>query len=303
MSIGAKIGAGFAVGLVIIVAIGVSAYVSTQRLLEANRWVTHTHEVLEGLEHVLSVLTDAETGQRGFVLTGEERYLEPYHAATGQVQHDIDDAGRTDPRQPGPAREPPAGPQARRRQAGRTAETIQLRRKSGLEAALPVVLTDRGKKIMDDLRGVVAEMETREQQLLDERNAAADASRRPHRLDDCPLDAARLAGVGRCGRGPDAHGAIRRPRRAARSRRKSGRGIAIRYVSAVVAVAVAVVLRWRLEESFGPLPLFITFYPAVLLVASIGGGGPGIVATVLSALAADYWFIQPYGSFGIEAPE
>ncbi len=62
MSIGAKIGAWFTVGLVIIAAIGVSAYVSTQRLIEENRWVVHTYEVKEGLEHVLSVLKDAETG-------------------------------------------------------------------------------------------------------------------------------------------------------------------------------------------------------------------------------------------------
>ena len=55
-------------------------------------------------------------------------------------------------------------------------------------------------------------------------------------------------------------------------------------------------------ESFGPIPPYIYAFPAVLLVASIGGGGPGIVATVLSALAADYWFIPPYGSFTIEAP-
>ena len=74
------------------------------------------------------------------------------------------------------------------------------------------------------------------------------------------------------------------------------------YASAVVIVAVAAVLRWRLVDSFGPLPTFLTFYPAVLLVASIGGGGPGILATVLSALAADYWFIPPYGSFRVEAP-
>ena len=98
MSIGAKIGAGFAVGLVIIVAIGVSAYVSTQRLIEENRRVTHTHEVIEGLEHVLSVLKDAETGQRGFILTGEERYLEPYNAATGEIQRRHRRAGRTDQR-------------------------------------------------------------------------------------------------------------------------------------------------------------------------------------------------------------
>jgi K+-sensing histidine kinase KdpD len=47
------------------------------------------------------------------------------------------------------------------------------------------------------------------------------------------------------------------------------------------------------------MPYFVTFYPAVLLVASIAGGGPGIVATILSALAADYWFIAPIGEFGI----
>ena len=70
----------------------------------------------------------------------------------------------------------------------------------------------------------------------------------------------------------------------------------------MIIVAVAVVLQVRLADSFGSLPPFITLYPAVLLAASIGGGGPGIVATVLSALAADYWFLAPYGSLRIEAP-
>ena len=103
-------------------------------------------------------------------------------------------------------------------------ETIELRRKSGLEAALAVIRADQGKKIMDELRGVVAEMESREQQLLKERNEAANDQRRPHHLDDCRVDAHRIAGVGRCRRGADAHRAIRRPRRAAQhSREKVGR--------------------------------------------------------------------------------
>jgi PAS domain S-box-containing protein len=82
---------------------------------------------------------------------------------------------------------------------------------------------------------------------------------------------------------------------------KKWRRIAAEYAAAVTVVAVAAVVQWRLVESFGPLPLFLVFYPAVLLVASIGGGGPGILATVLSALAADYWFVKPYGSFHVEA--
>ncbi|MGA2034174.1 MAG: PAS domain S-box protein [Thermoguttaceae bacterium] len=84
--------------------------------------------------------------------------------------------------------------------------------------------------------------------------------------------------------------------------RRKWAGIAIRYAFAVVVIAVAVLLRWRLVDAFGPLPTFVTFYPAVLLVASLAGGGPGILATVLAALAADYWFLAPYGSLRIDAP-
>jgi len=78
--------------------------------------------------------------------------------------------------------------------------------------------------------------------------------------------------------------------------------IAIRYAVAVALAAVAVWTRRWLVNSFGPMPLFITFYPAVLLAASIAGGGPGILTSVLSSLAASYWFIAPYQSFAINAP-
>ena len=80
-------------------------------------------------------------------------------------------------------------------------------------------------------------------------------------------------------------GRDRRSVRLGGGHRRRGRG---------AAMAVGEVLR--------PMPPFITFYPAVLLVAAIGGGGPGILATVLSALAADYWFLPPYGSFHVAAP-
>ena len=302
MSMGAKIGAGFAVFLAIIVAIGVRAYVDTQRLLEANRWVTHTHEVIEGLDRVLSVLKDAETGQRGFVLTGEERYLEPYNAAAGQIEHEIktltaltrDNAAQQESLQ-----------QVRKLADAKLAElqeTIQLRRKSGLQAAVPVILTDRGKKIMDELRGVLAEMRDREQRLLDERNAVADAvaNRTVATVSVwVPIALLALAIAAVVLMRSVRFGGSAAPRET--PGRKWG-GIAVRYASAVMIVAVAAALRWRLEASFGHLPTYVTFYPAVLLVASIGGGGPGIVATVLAALAADYWFIAPYESFRIGAP-
>ncbi|MCE5229278.1 sensor histidine kinase [bacterium] len=73
------------------------------------------------------------------------------------------------------------------------------------------------------------------------------------------------------------------------------------YSFAVLAVAIATYLRWWLERLFGPMPIFVTLYPAVLLVAAIARTGAAILSIALAALAADYYFIPPYG-FGIESP-
>jgi CHASE3 domain sensor protein len=51
----------------------------------SERWVTHTHQVLSAIEAVSSELKDAETGQRGYLLTSKEAYLEPYLSALSNV--------------------------------------------------------------------------------------------------------------------------------------------------------------------------------------------------------------------------
>ena len=282
--------------------VGGSAYVSTQHLLEANRLVIHTHEVQEKLEDVLSAHLDAETGQRGFIITGEERYLGLTTRASAGSQQDIDTLASLTRDN---ASQQESLQQVRKLSDAKLAElreTIRLRRESGLKAALPVILTGRCKKIMDDLRGVVGQMKAREQTLLNEQTAAAQAVAShviwtiavwiPLALVVLAVAAIVLVRTVRFG------GPAPWPSTAG----QAWAGIAIRYGFAVISVAVAAVLWQRLAESFGPLPVFITFYPAVLLVASLAGGGPGIVTAVLSALAADYWFLPPYGAFSIDAP-
>jgi PAS domain S-box-containing protein len=62
------------------------------------------------------------------------------------------------------------------------------------------------------------------------------------------------------------------------------------------AAGAALLLRLALTRLVGPgLPTFITFYPAVILVALTAGVGPGLAATLAAALAADYWIIPPLG--------
>ncbi len=75
----------------------------------------------------------------------------------------------------------------------------------------------------------------------------------------------------------------------------------IRYGLAVSLVAVAFLLRLVLTEFAGPgLPTYVTFYPAVMFVAIVAGFWPGVVATAIVALGADYWILPPQG-FGIES--
>ncbi len=76
------------------------------------------------------------------------------------------------------------------------------------------------------------------------------------------------------------------------------RSVALRYSAAVGAVIVAGTAHTWLER-FGSLPPFITFSPTVLLVAILAGGGPGILATLLSAAMADYLWFPPFRTYSL----
>jgi PAS domain S-box-containing protein len=117
-----------------------------------------SHDFVVGMDDVLSNLQDAETGQRGYLLTGDERYLEPYTKSHAVVAASIDRL-----------RSFVASDGIRREQLNELAEatsaklaeleqTIKLRRESGLDAALAVVKTDRGRAYMGQVRNEIAAM-------------------------------------------------------------------------------------------------------------------------------------------------
>ena len=54
------------------------------RMHEDSWWVAHTHEVLTGLSDMLSTMTDAETGVRGYLFTGDAKYLTPYNESAAK---------------------------------------------------------------------------------------------------------------------------------------------------------------------------------------------------------------------------
>jgi signal transduction histidine kinase/DNA-binding response OmpR family regulator/CHASE3 domain sensor protein len=167
---------GLAAVLVFFLISGVLAYRNIQTLKDDNQRIVHSHQVLIVLDELLSTMKDAETGQRGFLLTGDEHYLEPYSAALLAVVTQLDELGlltRDNPNQQ--ARIPTLKLHIDAKLA-ELKETIDLRRTQGAAAALAVVTTDRGKAEMDSVRAQLATMNQEEVALREKRLAEmADA--------------------------------------------------------------------------------------------------------------------------------
>ena len=167
---------GFWIALVTIVVNAVVVFASFRTIIGSNRWVEHTRQVIAEGEHVLSVLKDAETGQRGYLLTGRDEYLEPYRAARAEIDTALDKLRSLT--SDNPAQKPRIA-DLQLTAADKLAEleqTLSLRRERGMEAALEVVNTDRGKRLMDRARAVVSDVQDEERRLLDDRTAASQAA-------------------------------------------------------------------------------------------------------------------------------
>ncbi len=178
MRIGTRILAGYALALLVVGGVGIIAYRSTTELVESADLVAHSHKVQEGISTVISTLKDAETGQRGFVMTGEQRYLEPYLAALKAIDKTLQDLRELTADNPNQQRRLEALRPFVSAKLGELAETVALRRQHGLEAALKVVLTDRGKNDMDQARRIAGEMTDEASQVLAQREQASRATAR-----------------------------------------------------------------------------------------------------------------------------
>ena len=135
-------------------------------------WVIHTHEVQLKLSEILLVLTNAETGQRGFLYTGQDGYLAPYDRAVHQVDSEIDElAGLTADNPTQQAFIAQLRPLAHEKLA-ELASTISLYRAGKTEDARKLVLSDAGLRTMVKIRSAISAMEDEEGRLERERDAS-----------------------------------------------------------------------------------------------------------------------------------
>lgn len=178
LSIAGKTAAGFSVSMVIVLALGVVSYRNTQRLFETSKQVTHTHDVLQQIEQVVSTAKDAETGQRGYVITGLDRFLEPYNAALTRLDGEVRELRRLTADNPAQQRRLDALEPVIAAKLAELQKVLDLRRDKSLEAAVDLVKGDKGRQLMEQIRDTLGQMAAEEQRLLQVRAADADATTR-----------------------------------------------------------------------------------------------------------------------------
>ncbi len=181
IGVGRKLYLGFAAMVVIVLGLAGTAYTRFAELDEARSWDQHTYEVMLTTSEIMESLLDIETGERGFVITGVESFLEPYRRGRDRFEQSMSRAReltRDNPRQ-----------QARLEKVDKLHDEwlssvlepiIQQRRsadevKAPADRAVEEVRKGREKSLMDQMRAALKEIDGEEIALLGQRQAATNA--------------------------------------------------------------------------------------------------------------------------------
>ncbi len=168
LSIGQKVVFAIVSGMAILLFISVISYSNISALIAAFEQSRHSADVTQSVEDLLSGLKDIEDGQRGFVITAREEYLDPYLSALQNITPELR-AVKTltadDPKQMQRAQrlEP-----AVKRKLRFSAYVIKKRRDEGRLAATKVLLSGRGTKLMEEIRKIIGEIKDQESGRLGE---------------------------------------------------------------------------------------------------------------------------------------
>jgi len=152
---------------------------SLKNIYELNnnsKWVVHTHEVKMALANNLSLLIDMETGQRGFALTGNRDFLEYENSAKPQIQKSVLYLQTLIKDNPSQLQKLDSLKQLIDLKIAFNDKVIKVREQFGLNAAVVIISTRKGKQIMDDARKLSDNMLEVEEKLLNKRNIIATNS-------------------------------------------------------------------------------------------------------------------------------
>ena len=166
-----KIFIGFAFPIVLLLVLSVTVYWSLGRIVQTDKWVQHTHNVLSEASGIVASAVDMETGMRGYLLAGKEEFLDPYKGGESNTYGAIDSLQQTVNDNPAQVeRLAQAKEILKEWQAEVTEPTIELRREIGdastMNDVAKLVGEARGKTFFDAFREKIALFIEREEELL-----------------------------------------------------------------------------------------------------------------------------------------
>lgn len=173
-----KILLAFVVSLVVLIANAWVSYRAITVLIENNRSVMGTYEVLNNLLSLRTALTDGETAQRGFIITGLDQYLSPYRTASQRFEQNLGQLIPLIGRNQVQKRRLDEIRQLSIDKFAEMQQTIELRQKGDQKSALDIISTDRGRSLMVRLRELIRDIEAEERNLLAQRQAEQNAGGR-----------------------------------------------------------------------------------------------------------------------------
>ena len=159
MTVGIRIGLGFVVATVFLVVVVGASWRALGDMVTSTERAGVVRKRARAIVDLLSDLKDAETGQRGYVLTGIDSYLEPHRSGVAEAEHDLQGleallAGDAQATQVVELR------RHVKEKLDELQQTIDLRRTQGFEPALAVVKEGRGKRFMDEIRRILTNLQT-----------------------------------------------------------------------------------------------------------------------------------------------
>ena len=149
---------GFTAAIFAVLLICLLSYQSLSSRAESRNQVANAISTISQLEEVLSTLSDAETGQRGYLLTGDQAYLGPYSNARASLSSRIAEARSlvVDERR---HEQLNAVERLAAAKMAELTETIALRDSGKTQEAIVIVRSDRGKAVMDEIRATIGQMQ------------------------------------------------------------------------------------------------------------------------------------------------
>lgn len=272
--------------LILLVLVALS-YRQWNQYSRANAETQSSRQTVTAIDNVLTTLVDAETGQRGFLLTGDDRYLQPYNQALKDLPNDLAVLNKLLSDSQRGRKESLELNSLVNQKLFDLREAIELRRTKGPQAALAMLLTDNGKRTMDSVRKLCLRMRNEQ----DTKQAQASANgQAAEGITLLITVAGSLALLFFFAFGFEPF--------ASPDPRAWQRPWFLRYGAAVLGVVAITLIRAALTPLMTPTSMpFTLYFCAVAFAAWFGGFRPAVLSIFLSLIAGSWFFAAPIHSF------